>query len=366
MPSWYNGFVPTFGVETGHAKYPVVVERGILARLPEYLPKRSGKLFVVTNEAIWQHYRPALMPALHAIPHEVLFFPAGEESKRFASVETLADQMIQSGGDRSSAVAAFGGGIVGDMGGFLAAIFMRGIPVIQIPTTLLAQVDAAVGGKTGVNLRSGKNLIGSFHQPNAVLIDPDTLATLPEREYRAGLYEVIKHGVIASEPLFNVMKSRREDVLNQVPDVVDYMICESVRIKADVVSKDEKESDLRRILNFGHTFGHALEAETGYAQLLHGEAVAWGMKAATHLAHDIGLLSAEDTADLLTTITSYGPIPSLSGITAESLEARLVADKKTVQGKVHYVLPDRVGHVVIRGDVDRAAVLAAIRKALAA
>ena len=192
--------------------------------------------------------------------------------------------MAENGADRSSIVVAVGGGIVTDMAGFLAAIFMRGIPVIQIPTTLLAQVDAAVGGKTGVNLVAGKNLIGSFHQPLAVLIDPSVLASLPPREYLAGLYEIVKSGVIRSEPLFRILAERRNEVLAQSPEVVDHIIAESVRIKAEVVSADERESGLRRILNFGHTFGHALEAETKYTRFLHGEAVSWGMRAATYLA----------------------------------------------------------------------------------
>ena len=173
--------------------------------------------------------------------------------------------MVRRGGDRSSLVIAFGGGVVDDVAGFLAAIFMRGIPVIQIPTTLLAQVDAGVGGKTGVNLVAGKNLIGAFHQPLAVLTDPDVLATLPEREYRAGLYEVIKCGVIRSPVLFRLMSERQSDVLARDSEIVEKMIAESVRIKAEVVSADEREGDLRRILNFGHTYGHALEAETGYS-----------------------------------------------------------------------------------------------------
>ncbi len=191
--------------------------------------------------------------------------------------------MLAAGADRSSVVIAFGGGIVNDVGGFLAAIFMRGIPVIQVPTTLLAQVDAAVGGKTGVNLVSGKNLLGSFHQPLAVLIDPAVLGTLPEREYRSGLYEIIKCGVIRDAELFRLFDECAPAVLAQEPAAVDQIIAEAVRIKAEVVSADEREGDLRRILNFGHTVGHALEAETQYRRFLHGEAVAFGMRAATAL-----------------------------------------------------------------------------------
>jgi 3-dehydroquinate synthase len=317
-------------------------------------------VFIATTRDVWGLHGSRL-----ALDAEPLFFPGGEPTKRFEHVESLAEQMVALGADRSSVVVAMGGGIAGDMGGFLAAIFMRGLPVIQIPTTLLAQVDAAVGGKTGVNLRSGKNLIGAFHQPAAVLVDPEVLRTLPEREYRAGLYEVIKHGVIASPDLFELMTRRVDDVLAQQPDLVDRIVAESVRIKAEVVSADEKESDLRRILNFGHTIGHALEAETKYERLLHGEAVAFGMRTATLLAADVGLLNGADCDAILQTVQMYGPIPALDGITAEALTARLGSDKKTIQGKVHFVLPDRIGHAVVRSDIDRAQVLQAVRSALA-
>src|SRR5208283_3271736 len=193
--------MPSFRVETAQRCYDAIVERGIVGRAAEFVPARAGKLFVVSTEDVWRHQGAALAASLRDVLHEVLYLPGGEENKRLAPLESLAERMVLAGGDRSSVVLAFGGGIVTDMGGFLAAIFMRGIPVIQVPTTLLAQVDAAVGGKTGVNLVAGKNLIGCFHQPLAVLIDSDVLATLPEREYRAGLYEIVKTGIIASEPL---------------------------------------------------------------------------------------------------------------------------------------------------------------------
>jgi 3-dehydroquinate synthase len=251
------------------------------------------------------------------------------------------------------------------MGGFLASIFMRGVPVIQIPTTLLAQVDAAIGGKTGVNLRSGKNLIGTFHQPLAVLVDPQVLSTLPEREFRAGLFEVVKYGVISSPELFDLLSNRSGDVLAQHPDVLDRIIAESVRIKAEVVSADEKEGDWRRILNFGHTIGHALEAETRYERFLHGEAVAFGMNAATELASLVGVLGGSDREAILQTVALYGPIPSLDGIGADALLGRLVRDKKTIQGKVHFVLPESIGKVRIMNGVAEDKVHSAIQAALA-
>jgi 3-dehydroquinate synthase len=357
--------MPSFAVKTPQREYLALVERGVLARAGEYVPQRAGKLFVVTSQDVWDLHGHTLKRGLGGRPFELLLFPGGEERKRLVEVEVLAEQMIERGGDRSSLVIAFGGGVVNDLGGFLAAIFMRGVPVIQIPTTLLAQVDAGVGGKTGVNLVAGKNLIGSFHQPLVVLTDPEVLSTLPEREYRAGLYEVIKCGVIRSPSLFRLMRERQPDVLTRRPEVVEEMIGESVRIKAEVVSADERESGLRRILNFGHTYGHALEAETGYARFLHGEAVAFGMRAATHLARLTGRVAAGDAASISETILAYGPIPALDGVSAERLVARLASDKKTLQGKVHFVLPDRIGEVSVVSGLDGTLVLAAAQAALA-
>ena len=356
--------MPAFRVETPPYSYPVVVERGAVGRTGQYLPAKA-KIFVVTTEDVWRHQGRALEQALTARPHEILHLPGGEENKRLAPLEALAEQMVERGGDRSSLVIAFGGGIVNDMGGFLAAIFMRGIPVIQIPTTLLAQVDAAVGGKTGVNLVSGKNLVGSFHQPAAVLIDPALLDTLPEREYRAGLWEIVKAGIIRDPDLFQFLTGHRGEVIARVPAAVDRIIADSVRIKVEVVSADEREGDLRRILNFGHTFGHALEAETGYRRFLHGEAVAWGMRAAIYLGERSGHASAEQCVEMLEAIRQYGPIPPVDGIAAQNLLARLAHDKKTVHGAVHFVLPVRIGEVTVVSGIPERTVLDAIQSALA-
>ncbi len=353
--------MPTFFVETPQCRYPVLVERGGLGKACDYIPHRAGKVFLIATEDVWKLHGEAVARCLGN--PEVLFFPGGEPRKRLAEVELLAEQMVARGGDRSSVIVALGGGILTDVAGFLAAIFMRGIPVIQVPTTLLAQVDAGVGGKTGVNLQSGKNLIGSFHQPLAVIIDPAVLDTLPEREYRAGLFEIVKHGVIADPDLFWLMRREPQRVLAHAPDVVDRIICDSVRIKAEVVSGDEKEQDRRRILNFGHTFGHALEAETAYSQFLHGEAVAWGMKAATLLANRERLLSDRDKQEVLCCVDSYGTLPSLESIDPARLAVRLKSDKKTVQGRIHFVLPERIGAVKITADVDPRNVTAAIEEA---
>ena len=354
--------MPAHAVKTRNDSYTCYVERGILARVRDFLPAKHGKLFIVTTEDVWRLHGAKL---IGQFPFDVLFFPGGEERKRLSSVETLADQMLAQGADRSSIVIAFGGGIVGDLAGFLAASFMRGIPVIQIPTTLLAQVDASIGGKTGANLAGGKNLIGAFHQPLAVLADPEVLRTLPPREYNAGLFEVVKTGVIRSPELFELLTTSRNAVLAQQPDVVEHLISESVRIKCEVVTADEKEGDLRRILNFGHTIGHALEAETKYVQFLHGEAVSFGMTAATHLAESTGFLDSATAAQIHHAVNLYGPIPSTQGIAAGNLLARLSKDKKTIQGSVHFVLPIAIGQVKIISGIDEEKVLQAIEATLA-
>ena len=357
-----------YNVSTPQQTYSAVVERGGIARLADFLPtegKLAGKIFVITTRDVWELHGARVREALRARDSEVLFFAGGEESKRLAHVERLAEEMSNRGADRSSLVIAFGGGIVTDLAGFLASIFMRGIPVIQVPTTLLAQVDAAVGGKTGANLVTGKNLVGTFHQPLAVIVDPEVIGTLPDREYRAGLYEIVKTGIIASEPLFRLLADHSAAVLVQDPEMVDHIIAESVRIKAEVVSSDEREMGLRKILNFGHTFGHALEAETNYTGFLHGEAVSWGMRAASYLARDLGMIGQPDLVEILRVLDLYGPVPSTKGIAAEALEARLVKDKKTIQSRIHFVLPVAIGRVVVRADVQPHAALEAMRRALA-
>jgi 3-dehydroquinate synthase len=350
--------MPSFRVETPQRSYEAIVERGAVRRILDFLPPKHGRVFVVTTRDVWNIHGKSFAQ----IPHNIIFFPGGESKKRLSEVEIMAEQMLAAGADRSSVLIAFGGGIVNDTGGFLAAIFMRGIPVIQVPTTLLAQVDAAVGGKTGVNLVSGKNLLGNFHQPLAVLIDPEVLTTLPDREYRAGLYEIIKCGVIRDANLFRILDEGIASVLAKDPSIVDQIIADAVRIKAEVVSADEREGGLRRILNFGHTVGHALEAETQYSRFLHGEAVAFGMRVATVLAERVTNL--EDAPDIDRVIVNYGPIPSLKGISASNLAKRLVSDKKTIQGNVHFVLPTKIGEVTVVSGIDDRVVIESIEAVL--
>src|SRR4029077_10514575 len=268
--------------------------RELLRVAPGASPAKTGRarLFVVTVTPVRRRWGKKLMASLTAagFAAQILEMPDGERYKKLATVEKLSEELSRLGADRNSVVIALGGGVVGDVTGLLASLYMRGVELVQIPTTVLAQVDASIGGKTGVNLRAGKNLVGTFHHPRAVLIDPSVLATLPDREFRAGLYEALKCGVIGSPELFREFEVNRERILKRDPPTVERLIAESVRLKAHVVSVDEKENGLRRVLNFGHTIGHALEAETGYRTLLHGEAVAWGMVAAARIAAGVGKL----------------------------------------------------------------------------
>src|SRR5579862_6560535 len=262
--------------------YDVLIESGILqqagVRLAELLGSRR-RLFVVTTPPVRRHWGKRLMTSLTTAKLEAKLFEMsdGEARKRLATLEQLAEQLARFGADRDAVILAFGGGVTGDVAGLLASLYMRGVDVGQIPTTVLAQVDASIGGKTGVNLTAGKNLLGTFHQPRVVLIDPDVLSTLPDREFRAGLYEALKCGVIGKPALFDCLEKIQLKALRGDAAAIEWVIAESVRLKAQIVSSDERENGLRRVLNFGHTIGHALEAESDYRRFLHGEAVAWGM-----------------------------------------------------------------------------------------
>src|SRR6266403_1314104 len=352
-------------VATPSRSYEVLIGSGLLARAGEYLGKIIGnrRTFIVTVPPVRRRWAKVLLKSLSAlgIETDLLEMPDGERSKRLATLEKLAEKLIKQGADRGITLIALGGGVVGDITGFLASVYMRGVDVIQIPTTVLAQVDAAIGGKTGVNLQSGKNLLGTFHQPRVVLIDPNVLRTLPSREYRAGLYEALKCGIIGNAGLFRLFEDRRREILDRDPSVVEKVIAESVRLKARVVSADEREGGLRQVLNLGHTIGHALEAETRYTQLLHGEAVAWGMIAATRIALSAGMLYRA-TAERITSATvSLGKLPRVKFQVAGVLK-RLQTDKKTRQGVVHLVLPTQIGKVEIVNDVQTSVVRSAIEE----
>jgi len=283
----------------------------------------------------------------------------GERFKRLSTVESLAEDLLQAGADRKAVVLAFGGGVVGDVGGMLASVYMRGIRLIQVPTTVQAQLDAAIGGKTGVNLRSGKNLVGTFYQPQLVLIDPATLATLPEREFRAGMYEALKCGVIGNEELFVRLERCSMKDLRKDKEFLAWTISQSVRLKAQVVSADEREGDLRRVLNFGHTIGHALEAATNYRRFLHGEAVAWGMIAASRIAAQVGCCHQSVYERIRDAALRWGKLPSVTVQTAKAIKL-IGSDKKNEAGVLHFVLPKKIGQVEVANDVPESAIAAAM------
>jgi 3-dehydroquinate synthase len=335
----------------------------LAARIERVVGRLPRRVFVLTSPPIWALWGGAFLSSF-AEPPMALFLEPGEEYKTLRSTERLLRQMAQAGGDRGSLLIAFGGGIVGDVGGFLAAIYMRGIPYVQVPTTLLAQVDSSVGGKTGVNLPEGKNLVGSFHHPLAVFADIGVLGTLPERELKAGLMESVKAGIIRDRSLVRFMEEHTEEVLGRDARALEKVIAASIRMKAEVVKQDERESGLRMILNFGHTVGHALEQATGYKALLHGEAVGWGMVAALALARRRGTISSRQFERLESLIHLYGPLPSLK-LRVTKVVGATEGDKKNVGGVRRFVLPVGIGDAGVVEDVTEAELEAAVGYMLA-
>jgi 3-dehydroquinate synthase len=364
---YHCNYVKKIPVRLKKNPYFVLIGTGLLHRagkeIGRLLPAKTSRAFVVTSPNVRSRWGAVLEKSLvdAHVPYSVLEMNDGEPAKHMHNVEQLAEQMVDAQADRRAMVVAFGGGVVGDAAGFLAAIFMRGIPVIQIPTTFLAQVDASIGGKTGVNLRAGKNLVGAFHQPRAVLIDPEVLTTLDDREFRAGLFESLKCGVIRDKALFDFMTRKSASILRRDRKALQKIIEDSVRVKASVVAADEKESDLRRILNFGHTIGHALESATGYRHFLHGEAVAWGMIAAAAIACDVQFCNSETFRRIQAATHAYGPLPNVP-CNADGVLDRLSADKKAVGGSVHFVLPRRIGKVEITNKVPLEVIRAAVEQ----
>lgn len=337
----------SFAVELGERSYNILVgvrldEFG--SRLDEL--KAGRKVAIITDTTVGPLYGERLLKSIQSSGRTATLvqMPAGEEKKSIETVNLLYDALFIAELDRSSWVVALGGGVVGDVAGFVAATYMRGIPVVQVPTTIVAQVDAAIGGKTGYNPPHGKNLIGAFHQPRLVYVDPSLLKSLDEREFIAGLAEVVKHGVIADAELFEFMENRADDVLNRVEEALTVIIARSAAYKAYVVSKDEKESGLRATLNYGHTVGHALEKVTGYSTLLHGEGVSIGMDVEARIAVDLGLCEAALPERQKRLLERLGLPVDLPEADLEAVMAAMRLDKKTLDGRLNPVLPHRIGH----------------------
>jgi 3-dehydroquinate synthase len=343
-------------VALGERSYDIVIGNGILPGLGERLKGFgfSTSLAVVSNPTVFGLYGATAMASLEKAgfaPFPILI-PDGEAYKDFFWSYHILTELLKAGLDRKSCIVALGGGVIGDITGFAAATYMRGIDFVQAPTTLLGQVDSSVGGKTGVNHYLGKNMIGAFHQPRLVWIDMDTLTTLPRRELLSGIAEIIKYGVIWDSGLFDFMELNRDAVLGLDPSALGYLISRSCAIKAEVVGRDERESGLRAILNYGHTIGHAVETETKYTRYLHGEAVAIGMCCEADLAVSMRLCPAADAERLRRLTESYGlPASVPAELSPDNLLDHMKHDKKTIGGSMAMILPERIGAVRIMKDV---------------
>jgi 3-dehydroquinate synthase len=348
-------------VTVGARVSPIWIGDGVSERAGAILDAQhvAASRFIVSNPVVWRFHGQAIARALGEVaapgparrPTDPILIPDGERHKTLQSVTRIYEALIRAGADRGSAILALGGGVIGDTAGFAAATFLRGIALAQIPTTLLAQVDSAIGGKVGVNLPLGKNLVGAFSQPAAVLIDPLLLRTLPRREFRSGLYEVVKYGMIASRDLFDRVGRDTKAIFDRDPAVLLPAIIESCRIKAAVVSRDERESGLRRILNFGHTVGHALEAVTKYRRFRHGEAIAYGMLAAADLAVARGALAERDRQALARLIAQLGPLPPVVDLPIGDVLEVIRRDKKVIDGRLHFVIAIQIGATITIDDV---------------
>jgi 3-dehydroquinate synthase len=349
-------------VSTPSRPYPVTIGDGVLDRAGEMLDAigAPARRFVVSSPLVWRLHGAQLSRALEVA--EPILVPDGERYKQLATVSRIYDALVRASADRAATVITFGGGVIGDMAGFAAATYLRGIAVVHLPTTLLAQVDSAIGGKVGVNHALGKNMIGAFHQPHAVLIDPLVLGTLPRREFRAGLYEVIKYGMTSSTALFERVARDRKAIFARDTGALMPIIAESCRIKGEVVAADEREAGPRRILNFGHTAGHALEAVTRFRRFRHGEAVGYGMLVAAALATARGALAEPDRQALADIIASLGPLPPIADLSAAAILEAMRHDKKIVAGRLHFVLPTAIGATTIVDDVKETELRAALKK----
>jgi 3-dehydroquinate synthase len=353
----------TLTVDVGHTRYPITIGPGLLGRrdlLDAQIPGQA--LLIVSNATIAPLYAARLRAGLGARRVVECVLPDGELHKTLQTAARVFDALVEHRFNRDATIVALGGGVVGDIAGFAAACYQRGIAFAQVPTTLLAQVDSSVGGKTGVNHPGGKNLIGAFHQPCAVLADTETLATLPDRELRAGLAEVIKYGCTSDPDLFAWLEAQVPQILARDPAALIHAIARSCQIKADIVAQDEREQDIRAILNFGHTFGHAIEAATAFSQYLHGEAVALGMLMATDLSRRLGAASLSDLERLRSLLTLAGLPTEAPRIGHERAAQLMHMDKKVLAGTVRLVLLERLGRAKVTGDYARDALDSVLRE----
>jgi 3-dehydroquinate synthase len=343
----------TLTVELGERSYPILIQANLLKN-PEVLSTHvaTKKVVVVTNDVVAPLYYPIVSQALVGFEVNKIVIPDGEQYKSLQSFEMIISKLLEMSAGRDTTLIALGGGVVGDLTGFVAASFQRGVPFIQIPTTLLSQVDSSVGGKTAVNHPLGKNMIGAFYQPKAVLIDTNTLRSLPEREFAAGMAEVIKYGVIYDPDFFVWLEKNQHAVKNQELSALQYMIARCCEIKAEIVAIDERESGLRAVLNLGHTFGHAIEAEKGYGNWLHGEAVAAGIVLACAVATKMNWLETSEFSRIESLLQVFDlPIAAPNDMNYEDFIRHMRHDKKVQAGKLFFVIPKGIGKAVVTNEV---------------
>ncbi len=361
----------TVHVALGERSYDITLAHGALPQTGALTRAAFGpkarRVALISNPKVHGLYGKAVEKSLKQAGFTVLthLIGDGERAKSIRTAERAWGFLIANHFERSDGIVALGGGVVGDLAGFVAATFLRGVNFVQLPTTLLAQIDSSVGGKTAVNHALGKNLIGAFHQPRAVVIDPRVLASLPAREFRAGMYEVVKTGLIRDAALAAFINQNLDKLTALEPGSLTQVIKRCCEIKAEVVMADEREGGLRRILNFGHTVGHALEAVTKYRRLKHGEAVGYGMQCATALAERAGVLASADAATIKASVAALGRLPRINDLNASEIIAATAHDKKAAQGKVPYILPTRIGAVIVRDDLPPQLVRAAVSELLA-
>lgn len=345
----------TLGVDLGDRSYPIYIGPGLLAKLDSLLPKLSGKqVLVVTNTTVAPLYLESVMQALDGLQASSLVLPDGEEFKTMDTLNQIFTALLERKHSRTTTLIALGGGVIGDITGFAAAAYQRGVDFIQIPTTLLSQVDSSVGGKTGVNHPLGKNMIGAFHQPKAVIADTGTLSTLPERELSAGLAEVIKYGLIRDGEFLDWIEANMPALVARDPAALTYAIKRSCEVKAEVVALDEREGGLRAILNLGHTFGHAIEAAQGYGKWLHGEAVGAGMVMAVDLSCRLGYVSQAEVERSRSIVAAAGlPVQGPADMTVETYLDKMAVDKKNVDARIRLVLLRSMGDAIVTAEFDQ-------------
>jgi 3-dehydroquinate synthase len=351
-------------VKSSAGAYSVLCGTGVLRNAANAIAKLGNfsSIHVVSSPKVWRAVGKSVQRGLDAHKFTAMHLMNDAEArKNLRTVEGVARALVNSGADRRSLLVAVGGGVVGDVVGFAAACYLRGVALVQVPTTLVAQVDSSIGGKTGVNLPEGKNLVGAFYPPKLVLADPSVLRSLPDREFRSGLAEVVKHSIIADADMFSYLEKNIAKVLRRDRGALDYLIPRNIAIKARVVTRDERESGLREILNFGHTFAHALESTTQYRRFQHGEAVAWGMMAAALLGHEIGVTRADDVSRIVTLIRRIGPLPAWPRVPARALIAAMRSDKKARHGEIRFVLASRIGKAGSYDDIPLDAVHRVLR-----